>query len=325
MSDPTISQATSEVSTDSVSAEAPAQTTTADNTKSTHSTDPSIGSQIAEQLTKADEVALPELTPQQIEKLLTTIKRKVKVDGAELEVPLAELETDYQLKAASHKKLREAAALRKEAEAAVAKLKADPRRALRELGVDVRKLSEDELSEALAEEMMSPAEKALRDREKAIAEREARIEAAEAERKEAEIAAQVPVLFEQYERGVKDALRGAGLPETPQLMRAVAAQVEDDLKAGLELNFSAAASVVAQHFTSYLGDTLKNAGAESLVRLLGEEGLKKLREYDLGRLKAPAPVVPAAAQPPAEERQKAKKSRTLEEIFAEANKRAGID
>lgn len=269
------------------------------------------------------EVELPALSEAQLAALLKTIKRKVKVNGAELEVGLDELEKDYQLKSASHEKMREAAALRKQVEEYTALLKTDPRKALKLFGVDARKLAEEELSEALEEEMMSPEAKRIRELEAKIAEREASDAAAADAKRQADELAQVPALTAKYDAEVQAALRGAGLPVTPQLMRAVAAQARRDLDDKIEINFPAIAESLSEQYRGSISEVVSNSDIQRLVALLGEEGMKKIREYDLARLKQTAPKVPVTEQAASTE-PKRKARETLNEFLERRRKAAGI-
>mgnify|MGYP001285125623 CR=1 FL=1 len=272
-----------------------------------------------------DEVTLPELSPAQLAKLLSTVKRRVKVNGAELEVGLDELEKDYQLKSASHEKMREAAAARKQVEEYTALLKTDPRKALKLFGVDVRALAESELSAALEDEMLTAEARELRDLKRSVAERDAKDAETKAVGERAEMEAHTLQLQQSYQRDIETTLRGAGLPVTGVTVRSVAAYMQNGIDNNLDLKASDVIDLVKTDYQNQLREFFSAAAPESMAALLGEDGMKKLRAYDLGRLKAPGAPVKLEDQPPATEATKKKGKMSLEQFLAANRKAKGLD
>jgi len=85
-------------------------------------------------------------------------KYKVKLDGKEVEVDEDELINSYQLRKVSDQRLQEGVKARRQAEAFLQMLKADPRKVLSDprIGIDVKKMAEDIIYENLQQEMMTP-------------------------------------------------------------------------------------------------------------------------------------------------------------------------
>lgn len=89
-------------------------------------------------------------------------KHRVKVDNQELEVPYEQLVSDYQERAASQKRFKEAARLRKEVDEFVGSLKSGDLKRLKELGVPqdkIRQFAEAELTEFIQYEQLTEEQK----------------------------------------------------------------------------------------------------------------------------------------------------------------------
>lgn len=165
-------------------------------------------------------------------------KFKVKVDGEELEVDEQTLLKDYELKQASHKRMEEAARLRKQAQeessqikALLAQAKEDPSVVLKALGLEPRQWAESLLTKQLELELLSPEERELRElREfkKRQEDERTQIEQERAKKKQQELTLQAEA---EIESEVVDALKASGLKPTPRTVARVAEIILASLEA----------------------------------------------------------------------------------------------
>ncbi len=198
---------------------------------------------------------------------------------------------------AANKRFDEAARLRGEAEQAFSMLK-DPaslRQILQDprVGVDLKKFAEDYVWEQIqqqqreAEWAKDPAAKQRwEDGEELKRRRDADARAKEegASRQQRDAQARHETVYEQK---FMKALETGGIPKTPE---AVARMAELTMMA-VDKNIDLTTEEIAQVYLAELeqADRARYGGAtgEQLARMIGEDGLKRLREYDLSRLKNP--------------------------------------
>lgn len=119
-----------------------------------------------------------------------------------------------QLVSLAEKKAQEAAKKERDTEAKLARLK-DPktaRAALRELGVDVRGMSEAEILEVIEEEKLSPEQKRIRELERAAKEREEADAKTKREAEEARLEEETERERDNLSNLFQDVMQSAGLP-----------------------------------------------------------------------------------------------------------------
>jgi len=217
-------------------------------------------------------------------------KYKLKVDGEEVEVDEDELKRGYSHQRAANKRMQEAVKKERATQQLIElmKDKGGLLRAVQALGHDPRKLAEEILSEHLELETLDPVERELRMTKKQLEEYNNREQArAEAEKKKhADTLKQK--FAKQYSEQFVEALKGAKLPQTKETVQRMAKYVKDYAQVGMEITAAEAAKLVYEDLVSTHRSVYKETEAEQLVRLLGEDGLKKIREYEASRLKDPA-------------------------------------
>lgn len=214
-------------------------------------------------------------------------KVRVKVDGVEREVTLRDAMRDYELRAASHKRLEEAAKTRKEIEAERAQMKQlvelmrDPAGLLslaQELGVSTK-----DLRAHIEREASIPEEtKRLRDiekRERALKERD---EAEKRAREQSQMDAQTRAHRERYRGQIVTAAKGVGLPESPAVVGRMARLMAAALDAGAPITAEDAALSVREELSGEVGSVLRDADPATLRALLGDK-LDALRKEDLAK------------------------------------------
>jgi hypothetical protein len=212
---------------------------------------------------------------------------RVKVDGVEREVTLRDAMRDYELRAASHKRLEEAAKTRKEVEAERAQMRQlvelmrDPAGLLslaQELGVSTQTLREHIEREAAIPED----QKRLREierRERALKERD---EAEKAARERAKLDAETRQHRERYRAEIVGAAKGVGLPESPAVVGRMARLMAAALDAGSPITAEDAALTVREELSGEVGSLLRDADPDTLRGLLGDK-LDAIRKQEVAR------------------------------------------
>lgn len=234
---------------------------------------------------------------------------KLKVDGEEVEITEAEAILLAQRGKAADKRFQEASALRKQAEEVINLLKSDPRKALQhpEINVDIRELAEEVLKEHLEVEMMDDKEKQIYKLQKELEQKEAERKATEETKRAEQMKIEEERYTKQYEKDINDTLQSSGLPQTNFTVNRVIHYMQQALDLGYEASAKDVIGLVKQDYQNDIKQLFSAADSSILGDLLGEEGLKKVRGFDVSRLKDPK------GQTPAEEKQAPAKKRTKKE------------
>lgn len=221
-----------------------------------------------------------------------TYKHKVKVDGKESEVTLEELARDYQTKKLSDQKMMTATAKERRAEEFIKKLMSDPKSILRakELGLtreQIRKLGEDLVAEELNEELMDPKDKEIRDLKAFKAEQEAEKEKRAKEEEDRKFLATKKRYADEYTKQIMEVVDKSTLPKTPYMVSRVARLMAASLDSEKPLTAMEAVPLVKEDYKSDINHFLKDLNAAQMIEFLGEDVGRKIREYDLAKLKTP--------------------------------------
>lgn len=280
-------------------------------------------SEVAEGATEAAESTSPQEAPKQPskEEIKEAIKKwKLKSQGKEREITSEdELVRLAQLGLGAHEKFEQAAKTRKQTEALVELLQKDPTKALASMGHDMRKLAEQFIMEEAQKQMMSPEERQKAEIQAEIQRlRQEKEDLVKQKREE-----QIQQLQTKYEADIQDQIIGAidkyKLPKNPKTV----ARMAEYMATALEHGYEVTAADVAPRVRSDLEDEHKSLFAhydvEELLKVLGEDQLKKIRQYEVNKVKAKAPAAPIktepVVQPKAEEAdEKPKKKMTMDEL-----------
>lgn len=246
--------------------------------------------QSTEETTTTTAEATPEVKAQEtkIEAPQPNLKKfKLKVDGEEVEEELdlnneQDLIKRLQLARAAEKRISQA---KSEKQKAMEILKAFEDGTLLRKHPKARDLAEQLLVEQLEDEMLSPEQKELKqlkkfkeDKEREELEKQKAIEMAAAQQKEKAIA-------DQFQKTIIGALDKSGLPKTPDMAKRMAYIMKKNLDLGLQLTPDELAVEVKNELNTLLKALIGSAEGDQLIGLLGEDAAKKLRAYDVKRLK----------------------------------------
>lgn len=239
--------------------------------------------------TKADASATQQAAVAKAEEIR---KWKLKGKTGEVELTEAELLRRAQLGLGADEKFSEAAEMRKSAEALFEALKRDPMAVLNHpaLGINAREVIENYLSKELQAEMLPPEQRELQDlRAFKKAQEDAKAEAEKADMTRAqqtEFNQHMQRAAKEYDTKITDVLQSSNLPKTPYTVKRVAELLRGALAKGYDLDVNTAVDMVRE---GYMGDFKSLFGGlkgESLVKFLGDDVLKEMRQYDLARIRA---------------------------------------
>ena len=219
-------------------------------------------------------------------------KHKLKVDGQEVEVDDDELKRGYSLSKAAAKRLQEGTAAKKQAEQFIMMMK-DPEKlqeAMLKLGYtrqQIRQMSEKVLAAELEEELLDPKEREFRQAKAKLQQYEElekkRKEEIQRKRDE-EMKAKYP---DDYSKKFVEALKAHKLPGTKGTIAEMAKYISRSAKIGFEMTPAEAAQLVKEDIETAQKSLYGDVDAETLIRLLGDQGLQKIRQYEVSKLKNP--------------------------------------
>lgn len=216
-------------------------------------------------------------------------KKKIKVKEVERELDEDELAVWAQKGFASSQAFQEAAKLKKEAEAALAKYD-DPMEYFKSMSAKdaakVREAAEKFLFEKLQEEALTPEQKRLRELEEEN-KRYKETEKQKAEREAQEERSRIESKYtEDYDRKITEALNSANIPKNPAAIRRVAQHMLNALEAGVDLDPRDAIEYAKQDFMGEIKELLSALDENSLLSFMGDDIAGKIRKADLARVKA---------------------------------------
>lgn len=265
----------------------------------------------AEKSAPAAEVkAETEATPAE-KKEAAAILKKLKIRGKEMEVDDSKYHEYAQKGAAATETWQEAAKMKKEADAFMARLKSDPRSVLTDpnLGIDFRKVAEDFLYDKITEESLSPEQKAQRDKERRLEILEAQAKERAESESERERQAEHNHYRNEYDQKITKALTASGLPKTTGTVRRVAEYLRQDIQDGIDRDPAEYVETVRQDYIEDIKELISKLDGKTLIKMFGEETAKKMRISDLERLKSTTPAegqrfVPGKGSPAADKPKK---------------------
>ncbi|CAM6000299.1 unnamed protein product [Sphagnum balticum] len=253
-------------------------------------------------------------------------KWKLKAGKQEREVTSeAELVRLAQLGIGANEKFEQAAKTRKQAEEVLEIIQKNPAEALTKLGFDVRKLAEEYLAEKIQEEMLTPEQKKVKEMEQQL--KKYQEEKAEFERQQRE--AQISQLQSQYEVDIQqkiiNAIDANKLPKNPKTVARFAEYMLEGVENGVDYDPRDLAPRIRRDLEEEHRQMYRDSAVEEILKILGPDTLKKIRQYELQKVKskqtAPNPTkTEAVAQPqkPVEDKSKAKKKAS--DFFADLQK-----
>lgn len=235
-------------------------------------------------------------------------KHVIKVDGEELEVTTEELIRRAQKTSAADRYLEQAKSKMKEVEqftADIRKASEDPLiRAYLEKGRDGLY---DVVAEMLEYEQLPAEERQKRDRQRELEEKAKRADELEAKEREAQEAQLAQQYAQRIESEVNAMIEAAGFQKSEHAVRRAAGLLEAAfMQNDQTVTRDKLASLLRKELQADMQGNLSSLEPEQLAEMLGEEGVKKWRAWDAGRLKAAQPQV-QRGDPEAQRQRKAQR------------------
>lgn len=220
---------------------------------------------------------------------------KLMLDGQEVELPESQVVANFrkgkdaaQLLSKVEQKRLEALKAKSEAEGLLNRLKQDPRGVLRELGLDMRKLSEETILEAIELEKMTPAERRAYEAEKRVREMEAERDKVKKSEEEKAHAAEVERHKDEFANLFLGTMEKLGLPKSSAryVIPRMAQLYAQNEQAGLESSPEEMAEWVMQGLQAEHRGVLSGLDGEALLERLGDDVVRKVQTAVLARFNA---------------------------------------
>jgi hypothetical protein len=274
--------------------------------------------QVAEQASpSADKTAKKAPSPQEVKEAIK--KWKLKSQGKEREITNeAELVRLAQMGLGAHEKFEQAAKARKQAESLIELLQKDPSKALTSMGMDVRKLAEDFLVEEAKKLQMTPEQRQKHEIEQEIQRLKAEKDQLVKEQEEQRIS----TLQAKYEVDIQDdiikAIDQYKLPKNPKTVARIAEYMANALENGYEASALDVATRVRQDLEEEHKALYSHFSVEDLLKLIGDQKAKEIRQYEVNKVKAKAPIAPTKTEsvptPNKTEDEKPKKKMSMDDF-----------
>jgi hypothetical protein len=221
-------------------------------------------------------------------------KYKLNVNGRESEREFTDEEIQRRLQTweAIDEKSKKASEIESQMKNFVQALKSDPLAVLEKLGLGDKldELSEKRLTTKVKNELMSPEERELAELREFRRQSEERQKAQEEEGRTKAEQAQ----FEEhrsratkyYDEKITEVLNQSDLPRTPFTIKRIAEVLYSALSKGYELDINTAVDMVRDGYMSDIQSMFGDVPPEKMLKILGPELAKKIRQHDIAQLKA---------------------------------------
>jgi hypothetical protein len=185
-----------------------------------------------------------------------------------------------------------------------------------------RKMTEDYVLEKIQMEQMDEKERRAYEAEQKLKKYEQQENERKEQSKKAELAAEVEKIRGEYETQFISALQESELPNNPQIVARMARYMEEAVMEGLNPTANEVAKLVKQDIQEefkLLSATMK---PDQVKAILGDEQVKKIKEYDFQQVKSPTDGN-KADETIAKVKVKPRKGKTWKELQAELDKQFG--
>ena len=252
-------------------------------------------------------------------------KEILKVYGQEVAVDKNQLRELAMKGLGADEKFRNADSKNKQLLEVIEDMKTRPFEILKNLGVDVRKMTEDYLIKELDKEQMS-------EEQRKVLEYEAKMKAMEDERnrekeekEQKELAADVEKYREEYEKEFIQALDEEEIPNNPQTVGRMARYIEEGIKENITITAKQSAKLVKEDLIEEAKQVYSKTDPEKLINYLGPEIVKKLKNYDLSKIKSPEDKSVINKSVKAAPKTRVERGKTANQLKSELDKLYGGD
>lgn len=235
---------------------------------------------------------------------------EVKIDGKVLKMTRDEMIQHASMGHAADKRFKEAAQLRKQAEAVIGRLR-DPKQVISALQDPALGLSKDQIREQFEEwyasefiepESLSPEQKKLKEAETKLKKYQDEEKQREEQKLKDQQESMTAKAREEVQGQIIEALETSSLPKTNFTIRRLAYWIQRNNANGFNAPTEVLVGQVKNEITSSLRDLVEASDGDVLIKLLGDNVIQKLRKYDLEQLRKlrNGPTPPVQEHEPAE-------------------------
>ena len=232
-------------------------------------------------------------------------RHKLKVNGKEMEFDEPEVIRRAQLAESAQQKFQEASTMKKQAEQFFEALMNDPKSVLMHPEIakklNFRELAEEYLSSELKRDLMDPAEREMEELREFKRKHEE--DSTNRQKSEQETAQQKrskelqQKAAQDFDVKITDALSQTNLPKTAYTVKRVAEILLGAHKNGYAMDIATAVDMVKEGYQTDLGAMVGGLEPEQLLKMFGDDIVKKLRKHDLAQIKSKLnPQQPTAVQ-----------------------------
>ncbi len=240
---------------------------------------------------QADAVAAdPNLTKAEKKEIQKRLEKfKLKVDGEEIdsELDLNDLEAvkkELQFSKVAQKRMKESNEIRKAAEEFIDILKKDPRKIMKELGVNEKELAQMIMNEELAEMEKSPEQKQIESLQKQLAEIEENKKKADTERQKLDRERLYVETEQKLESDITAALETGGIPKTPYSVKKIAHYLSVALENGIDLRPQDVVPLVRNEMMADVKELLGATNDDLLEEFLASQ-MPRIRKRNIAKSK----------------------------------------
>lgn len=249
----------------------------------------------------------PTLTPtQKVEAKKMIRSLKLKIDGQEYneELPFEMEDTpqnrDYmskqlQMSKVAQKRMGEKAQLEKEVTQFIELMKKDPRKALNNFGVDVKKLAAEVVEEEIANSSKSPEQLQIEQYQRELAEIKEKQKQEQEDYTKKEFERAQEQAYISYENQMSEALEGSELPKSPYVVKKMADYMLLGVQNGIDVTARDVLPLVQEEIINDIKAMAQAMPAETLEKLFGGDIMKKIRKSNVAKAKAGGAAVGAKA------------------------------
>lgn len=286
-----------------------------------------------EQVEETEEVAASpegEVKPTEAEqKAEENLRRKYnlkvnnKVKEVELDLSNDEEVQKYLQKAlAAEEKFQEAASVRKQAEQLVNALKTNPLAVLMhpELGLDVKALAQQVLTQEIEDMQKSPEQKRIEELERALKDREEKERVLEEEKRQAEMNRIQEEAFQELDSQITSALSKSELPKSPYVVKRIADAMIEAVNMGykditVEQIMPFVEESITTEFQRMFDEAPEQTAEKLMEKLVGKKNLDRYRKTKVARVKSPVRAAVQDTGGKSTESEKKEESLKFKDVF----------
>lgn len=242
-------------------------------------------------------------------------KIKYKADNQDFEEELddSEIASRLSLAKAASKRMQEAALTKKQVEHFVKMLQEDPMKILSNPQImgdeKFQQLAEQVLAKKIQDQMLSPEEKKQMEMEKRLKDYEEKEMTAKEQAKAQEMQALQSRYEQEYSNTVIEVLNSVSLPKNASTTKRIAEKMLQNLRSGYDVPAHVLAQEVEAEYRNEFNHIVKDGSPEQVIKLFGEDIVKKLIKHELSKFKSPnTPVQRQPTTPTPQPQESAKMS-----------------